>query len=136
MVSATLVAAPRIDGSPCWKTPSVYAGVPASRTRVLLLSPFAPHTAEELWERLGNAGGLAVARWPVFDPDVARAQEIEVPVQVNGRVRARLVVPADASEAVLRERALDEPSVRTHTAGKTIKNVIVARGRLISIVVQ
>lgn len=103
---------------------------------VRLLSPFAPHTAEELWERLGHQGGLAMAGWPAFDAEAARAREIEVPVQVNGRVRARLTVSPDASDEQLRERALDEPAVKSQTAGKTIVNVIVARGRLVNIVVR
>jgi leucyl-tRNA synthetase len=68
---------------------------------VLMLSPFAPHTAEELWQMLGHADGLTAARWPSFDPDVARAEEIVVPVQVNGKVRARLTVPVDIADAEL-----------------------------------
>ena len=103
---------------------------------VLMLSPFAPHTCEELWERTGHAGGLSTARWPVYDPEVAKADEIVVPVQVNGRVRARLTVPAAASEQDLRERALADPVVRTHTAGRTVKTVVVARGKLVNVVVQ
>ena len=90
-----------------------------SRRWSLMLSPFAPHTAEELWELLGHADGLATAAWPAFDAEVAKAEEIVVPVQVNGKVRARLTVPADVDEDELRERALADPAVRSHTAGKT-----------------
>jgi len=103
---------------------------------ILMLSPFAPHTCEELWERTGHFGGLSQARWPVYDPEVAKAEEVVVPVQVNGRVRARLTVPAAATEQDLRERALADPAVRTHTAGKTVKTVVVAKGRLVNVVVQ
>jgi leucyl-tRNA synthetase len=103
---------------------------------ILMLSPFAPHTCEELWERTGHIGGLSQARWPVYDPEVAKAEEVVVPVQVNGRVRARLTVPAAATEQDLRERALADPAVRTHTAGKTVKTVVVAKGRLVNVVVQ
>jgi leucyl-tRNA synthetase len=101
---------------------------------VLMLSPFAPHTAEELWERLGHAGGLRTAAWPAFDPAVAKAREAIVPVQVNGKVRSRLTVPADASEGELRELALADPQVRAYTAGKTIQRVFVVPGlKLVSI---
>jgi leucyl-tRNA synthetase len=103
---------------------------------ILMLSPFAPHTAEEMWERLGYTEGLVAARWPAFDPDVAKADEIVVPVQVNGKVRSRLTAPADAAEAELERLALDDAAIKIHLAGKTVKKVIVARGRLVSIVVQ
>ena len=103
---------------------------------VRMLAPFAPHTAEELWEMLGHDDGLAAASWPAFDADVAKADEIVVPVQVNGKVRGRLTVPADASEQELERLALADPGVQPHIAGKTVKKVVVAKGRLVSIVVQ
>jgi leucyl-tRNA synthetase len=103
---------------------------------ILMISPFAPHTAEELWERTGHSGGLIKAQWPSYDPEVAKADEIVVPVQVNGKVRARLTVPATSTEHDLRERALADPAVRTHTAGKTVKTVVVAKGKLVNVVVQ
>src|ERR671912_96965 len=87
---------------------------------VLMLSPFAPHTAEELWASLGHPEGLTNAPWPAFEPGVARADEIVVPVQVNGRLRSRLTVPADASEEQLREAALADPAVQGYMAGKTV----------------
>ncbi len=100
-----------------------------------MLAPFAPHTAEELWQNLGYPGGLAAASWPAFSDQVARADEVVVPVQVNGKVRGRLTVAADASEAELGRLALAAPSVQAHIAGRTIKKVVVARGRLVSVVV-
>lgn len=103
---------------------------------VLMLSPFAPHTAEELWEMLGHCDGLANASWPSYDPVVARSSEIVVPVQVNGKLRGRLTVPADITEDALREAALAEASVRLHTAGKTVQKVIVARGKLVNVVAR
>ena len=103
---------------------------------VRMLAPFAPHTAEELWERLGHGAGLEAATWPVFDPHVARADEIVMPVQVNGKVRSRLTVAADASEAELERLALADPAIAPYIDGKTIKKVVVAKGRLVSIVVQ
>ncbi len=102
---------------------------------VLMLSPFAPHMAEELWEQLGHAGGIVAAGWPAYDETVAKPDEIVVPVQVNGKVRARLTVPADVSEERLRELALADPAVQKHLEGRTVKKVVVAGGRLVSIVV-
>jgi len=103
---------------------------------VLMLAPFAPHTAEELWEILGHEGGLTAAAWPSYDPVVARSSEIVVPVQVNGKLRGRVTVPADSAEADLREAALADAAVRAHTAGKTIAKVIVAKGKLVNVVVK
>ena len=103
---------------------------------VLMLSPFAPHTAEEMWRVIGHTEGLARARWPAFDPELAKAEELVVPVQINGRVRARLTVPAGASDDQLRELALADVAVQSHTAGKTIRKVVVAKGPLVSLVVQ
>ena len=103
---------------------------------ILMLSPFAPHMSEELLERLGSEGGLSRASWPTFDPAVAKAEEIVVPVQVNGKVRSRLTVAAEASEAELERLALADPHVQNYTSGKTVKKVVVARGRLVSVVVQ
>jgi leucyl-tRNA synthetase len=106
---------------------------------VLMLSPFAPHMAEELWETLGHADGVVAAGWPAFDEAVAKAESIVVPVQVNGKVRSRLTVAVDASEDQLREMALADPQVIKHVEGKTVRKVVVAGGgpsRLVSIVVS
>src|SRR5262245_2045543 len=103
---------------------------------VVMLSPFAPHTAEELWHMLGHADGLTKASWPTFDPVVAKAEEVVVPVQINGKVRARVTARADASEDELRDLALADAAVKGHTAGKTIRKVVVAKGPLVSVVVQ
>jgi leucyl-tRNA synthetase len=103
---------------------------------VKMISPFAPHMAEELWEMLGHADGIVAAGWPTYDEAVARAEEIVVPVQVNGKVRGRLTVTAGTSEDDLRDLALKDPQVRAHTDGKQIKKVVVVSGgKLVSIVV-
>jgi leucyl-tRNA synthetase len=102
---------------------------------VRMLSPFAPHMAEELWEALGHTGGIVAAGWPAFDETVAKAEEIVVPVQVNGKLRGRLTVPVDTSEDRLRELALADPQIKPYIAGKEVKKVVVARGKLVSIVV-
>ena len=101
-----------------------------------MLAPFAPHTGEEMWEMLGHETGLNAAAWPAYSAEVAKADEIVVPVQVNGKVRSRLTVPAEASEAELEQMALADPVVKTHTVGKTVRKVVVAKGRLVSIVVS
>ena len=103
---------------------------------VLMLAPFAPHTAEELWCMLGYQDGLSAASWPVFDAEVAKADEITVPVQVNGKVRSRLTVPAATPESELERLALADPAVQAHISGKTVQKVVVAKGRLVSIVVK
>jgi leucyl-tRNA synthetase len=103
---------------------------------IVMISPFAPHTAEELWEMTGHSGGIDKTQWPSFDEEVARAEEIVIVVQVNGRVRGRLTVGVDTPESELRERALADAGVRPHIAGKTIKSVVVVKGKLINVVVE
>jgi leucyl-tRNA synthetase len=103
---------------------------------VIMISPFAPHTAEELWQMLGHTNGLTTTAWPTFDATVAQADEVVVPVQINGKVRARLRAPAGSTDDELRELALGDAVVRTHVAGKTIRKVVVAKGPLVSVVVQ
>ena len=103
---------------------------------VVMLSPFAPHTAEELWEMLGHPGGLAKAGWPAFDAEVARAAEVVVPVQINGKVRARVTMPAGLSDEELQQRVLADDPVRAHLTGRTVRKIVVAKGPLVSIVVS
>jgi leucyl-tRNA synthetase len=103
---------------------------------VVMISPFAPHAGEELWQMLGHADGLSRAHWPVFDPEIAKADEVVVPVQINGKVRARLMVPADLSDEELRDTALADATVRHYTSGKTVRKVLVAKGPLVSVVVS
>jgi leucyl-tRNA synthetase len=107
----------------------------AIETLIVLLSPFAPHTAEELWERYGHEGGLAGAAWPAYDSEAARAEAVVIPVQVNGKVRGRVTASPDVTDEELEALALADPGVRAHTAGKTVRKVIVAKGRLVSVVV-
>jgi leucyl-tRNA synthetase len=107
----------------------------AIESLVLMLSPFTPHMAEELWEQLGHEGGIVFVPWPTYDPDVARADEVVIPVQVNGKVRGRITVPADCTEDEIRAAALADPAVESHTHGKTVVKIIVAKGKLVSIVV-
>ena len=105
-------------------------------TLVLLLAPFAPYMAHELWEMLGQSGTLLRAPWPRYDPELTKEEEIEIPVQINGKLRSRVTAPADASEEVVRERALADEKVRAAIAGKQIVKVIVVPLKLINIVVR
>ena len=107
-------------------------------TLVLLLNPFTPHVCEEMARHLGMAKeqGLVRARWPIADLEAAREDELELAVQVNGKVRGRITVPAGVSEDAIREKALLEPKVVEHLAGKTVVKVVIVAGRLVSVVVK
>jgi len=107
----------------------------AFETLVLLLSPFAPHLGEELWQRLGHRESLALAPWPQADLAALRQEAIQLVVQVNGKVRARITVPADASEDELKSVILADAQVRKHVDGKPLKQFIVVPKRLVNIVV-
>jgi leucyl-tRNA synthetase len=105
-------------------------------TFVLILSPFAPHLAEELWRALGHKETLAYDPWPEYDPALVKEDEVEVPVQINGKVRLRLMVPAGLDAASLQQTVLARPEVQELLAGRTPKRVIVPpRGGLVNIVV-
>jgi leucyl-tRNA synthetase len=102
---------------------------------VLLLAPFAPHLAEELWRALGHANTLAYEPWPKFDPELVKSDEVEIPIQVNGKLRSKLTVPAGTGEERLKELALADEKVVAFIAGKKVVKVIVPKGQLVNIVV-
>jgi leucyl-tRNA synthetase len=102
---------------------------------VLLLSPFAPHMAEELWQALGHADTLAYEPWPSHNEALTRADEIEVPVQINGKLRSKVVVPADADEAKLKSTALADPRIQELLQGKQIKKAIIVPRKLVNLVI-
>jgi leucyl-tRNA synthetase len=104
-------------------------------TLLKLLAPLAPHLAEELWERLGHAESIACAPWPVADPALLQAETITLAVQVNGKRRDEIQVPAGADEAAVRAAALASENVRRHLEGKEPRKVIVVPGRLVNVVV-
>jgi len=104
-------------------------------TTLLLLAPFVPHVASELWEASGHADALDAAAWPAVDPAALVQETVELPVQVNGKVRARVTVPAEASEADALAAALADPRVQSHVAGKALRKQVVVPGRLVSLVV-
>jgi leucyl-tRNA synthetase len=101
-----------------------------------LLSPFAPHFAEELWERLGEGGRLCSSEWPAADPALAEAPLVELVVQVNGRLRGKVMVEREATEGEVLERAQSDPRVEAHLQGKTTVKTIFVPGRLLNIVVR
>jgi leucyl-tRNA synthetase len=106
----------------------------ALETLLRLLWPFSPHIAEELWEALGNTPGLSAAAWPGWDEGLARAEEVELVIQVNGKVRSKVTVPAELSEERLKKIALEDARIRSIIDGKPVKRLIVVRGRLVNVV--
>jgi leucyl-tRNA synthetase len=105
----------------------------ARRTLVLLLAPFAPHIGEELWERLGGAGSIHNQPWPQTTPEAAEAM-IELPVQVDGRLRDRVALPAGASEEQARAAALAQPHVLAAIGARAVRRVVVVPGRVVNVV--
>jgi leucyl-tRNA synthetase len=103
---------------------------------ILLLAPFAPHIAEEIWRALGYTKSLAYEKWPPYDPLQLKADTIEVPVQVNGKLRSRVVVAADVDEKAMEAAALADEKIKTLLNGKTVRKIIVAKGKLVNIVVS
>jgi leucyl-tRNA synthetase len=107
------------------------------RNFIVLLSPFAPHLAEELWEKLGAASSISEsASWVAYDPSMLVSDEAMIVVQVNGKMRAKFTAPKDADEADLTARAYAEANVKAHTDGKRIVKEIVVKNKLVNIVVQ
>jgi leucyl-tRNA synthetase len=106
------------------------------RSLVLLLAPFAPYLAHELWEMLGEKGNLLKAPWPKYDAALAKEEELVIPVQVNGKLRGRVIVAADAPEDFVVERALADEKVQSAIGGKQIANKIFVPGKLVNIVVR
>ena len=102
---------------------------------VLLLAPLAPHQAEELWEVLGHSTTLAYEPWPTFDPALLKDTEVEVVLQINGKVRGRVVLPVDADEETVKKAALADPKIAALIEGKTIRKAIVVPGKLCNLVV-
>jgi leucyl-tRNA synthetase len=108
----------------------------ALETLVLLMNPFTPHVCEEMWRRLGHESGLVDQPWPGADESVAREDELELAVQVNGKVRGRIVVGRDVGEEEVGRLALAEPRVAEHVAGREVVKLLVIQGRLVSVVVR
>ncbi len=102
---------------------------------VLMLAPFVPHFSEELWELLGHQGGVESTGWPAFDPAAAIDEELLIVVQVNGKLRGRITVPADMAEGAVKEAALADERVRSYIEGQSVRKVVYVPGKLLNIVV-
>jgi len=115
----------------------VFAVREALEALVLMLAPIAPHAAEEMWAHLGHAGGLLNSgRWPQADADLAKRDELEIPVQVNGKLRSRVLALPEVTEEELRTAALNDEKIRAFIAGHEVVKVIVVPQRLVNIVVK
>jgi leucyl-tRNA synthetase len=110
-------------------------GREAARTLVLLVAPFAPHLAEELWERLGGAYSVHQQAWPQWNPAWIAQETITLIVQVNGKLRDRVQAPANIDDAAARALALDSQAVQRHLDGRAPRRVVVVPGRLVNVVV-
>ncbi|NOS35797.1 MAG: class I tRNA ligase family protein, partial [Deltaproteobacteria bacterium] len=102
---------------------------------VLLLSPFAPHLCEELWERLGNVDPLYSSRWPSYREEALKVDEVLIVVQINGKMRLRITVPAEAGEELVKEAALSDPKMEEWIGDREIRKVIYVPKRLMNLVV-
>jgi leucyl-tRNA synthetase len=101
----------------------------------LMLAPMTPHLAEELWEMLGHTGGLWTAGWPAYNAELAKEEEVEIVVQVNGKVRGRLKVAAGAAQGEVMKLAEADPAVAAYLQGKKIVKVVPVPDKLLNIVV-
>jgi leucyl-tRNA synthetase len=107
----------------------------AVKALLLCLSPFAPHLSEELWEQLGEPPPIALARFPSWDEALCSDDVVELPIQVNGKVRGRVVLPAAASEATAREAALDDVDVQRFLGDDVVTKVVYVPGRILNLIV-
>jgi leucyl-tRNA synthetase len=103
---------------------------------VLLLAPFAPHLAEELWQKLGHTASLACEPWPSFDESKMQQKTVEVVFQVNGKIRAKSNVPVDIDESALKQLAYAEQNVKQHIDGRAVVKEIIVKNKLVNIVVR
>ncbi|HPU98108.1 MAG TPA: leucine--tRNA ligase, partial [Candidatus Hydrogenedentes bacterium] len=111
-------------------------GRDAAEKFVLVLSPFAPHLAEELWERLGHAGTLAYEPWPAWDESLLEEDTVEIPVQVQGKLRGKVVVPKDASPEAIIAAAKADPKIQPHLENRQVLKEIYVPGKMVNFVVK
>lgn len=124
----------QVNNAPCCSDAMAVVSE-AVESFILALSPFAPHIADELWEAYGFEGFTLQHRFPDYDESLARAEEFELVIQVNGKVRDKLTVPADISREEMERLALASPRVQAYLAGKPPRKVIVVPGKLVNVVV-
>jgi leucyl-tRNA synthetase len=110
--------------------------VEVQRSLALLLAPMAPYLAHELWEMTGEKGGLLRAPWPKYDAALAAEDKIEIPVQINGKLRSKVVVPATASDDEVKQAALADEKAQATISGKQVVKVIVVPHKLVNIVLR
>lgn len=127
-VSALMICASRMEEE-AWLPRTLYANF------LILLAPFAPHIAEELWHALGQKRSIFLARWPRYDAELARSETTRLTVQVNGKVRAVLVVPLGSSEKSVQRLALQDPNVKAHLKSQSVRKVIYIPDKVLNLVV-
>jgi leucyl-tRNA synthetase len=102
---------------------------------LLLLSPFSPHVAEELWEAIGNKPSIFEQNWPRWDEEAAKEEQIELVVQVNGKLRSKVIISAGTPDDEIKRIALEDDRIKEIMSGKPVKKVIVVKGKLVNIVI-
>jgi len=105
------------------------------RQMILLLSPFAPHITAELWEQIGEKESILKESWPVWDEEVAKEEEIELVVQINGKLRGKIMIPSGLDDDAVKEKAFSDPKIQEQIRGKTLKKIVVVKGKLVNMVV-
>jgi leucyl-tRNA synthetase len=105
------------------------------RQGLLLLSPFAPHFSEELWREMGESESVFNQTWPTWDEDIAKEEEIELVIQINGKVRAKVMIPAGLDDETIKEKAFSESRIQEYLTGRIPKKVIVVKSRLVNMVI-
>ncbi len=108
----------------------------AMKTFLVLLAPYAPHLCEELWHRLGETESISKAAWPTHDESALVESVIEVPLQINGKLRSKMMIAVDADKDTMLAQAKSDPTIAEQIAGKTIVKEIVVPGRLVNLVVK
>jgi len=101
----------------------------------MLLSPFVPHIAEEMWQKLGKSGSIFRSKWPPYDKEAVIEEIITIPVQINGKLRSKVEVPREINEESLKKAVLADPNVQKWVEGKELKKFIVVPKKLVNIVV-
>ena len=107
----------------------------AVENTLLLLSPFTPHITEELWSLIGNQSSISEKSWPVWDEEMVKEEEVELVIQVNGKLRGKLMIPCDLPDEEVKARALGDQKISEVIGQKQVKKVIVIKGRLVNIVI-
>ncbi|MEW6714827.1 MAG: leucine--tRNA ligase [Nitrospirota bacterium] len=105
------------------------------KNMILLLAPFAPHIAEEMWRESGEQESIFHEKWPVWDEEAAKEEEIELVIQINGKVKGKAMIPAGFNDEAVKEKAFSDPKIREYIGDKAVKKVIIVKGRLVNIVI-